>query len=171
MFVLETQPLPRGDSQWFSGHSPLGGARPRLASPDGLRQGLALGGLGSSQGGLSPGLRAGPMTRAKLKGTWRGPEEVWGWAGHGAEAGIRQVARRDLRPRVLSPGRHQDGFHPALRLAQAEAHHRTMAKSSGVCPQPDSSPTSSEPGLFHPCHRQGTAQKRLLQLDSSRVGG
>lgn len=74
MFVLETQPLPRGDSQWFPGHSPSGGARPRPASPDGLRQGLALGGLGSSQGGLSPGLRAEAMTRAKLKGTWRGPE-------------------------------------------------------------------------------------------------
>lgn len=79
MFVLETQPLPQGDSQWFPGHSPSGGARPRLASPDGLRQGLALGGLGSSQGGLSPGLRAEAMMRAKLKGTWRGPE-VWGWA-------------------------------------------------------------------------------------------
>lgn len=93
MFVLETQPLPQGDSQWFPGHSPSGGARPRLASPDGLRQGLALGGLGSSQGGLSPGLRAGAMMRAKLKGIWRGPK-VWGWA----EAGIRQVARRDFRP-------------------------------------------------------------------------
>lgn len=77
--------------------------------PDGLRQGLALGGLGSSQGGLSPGLGEGAITRAKLKGTWRGPE-VWGWVGHGAAVGIRQVVLGDTQERLqaLSPGRHQE---------------------------------------------------------------
>lgn len=71
--------------------------------PDGLRQGLALGGLGSSQGGLSPGLRKGAMTRAKLKGTWRGPEDwgvgwVWGRGRHQAN-GARGYSGKTLDPR------------------------------------------------------------------------
>lgn len=67
-----SQPLPQGDSWRFPGHSPSGGARPRLASlgvlpashPGSARPWRWVVWAGA-RGGLGPGHRAGTMTRAR----------------------------------------------------------------------------------------------------------
>lgn len=107
--------------------------------------------------------------RAKLKGTWRGPE-VWrvGRGGHQASGQERFQALGPKSRKI--PGNVTVGWFSTQVLSwpRQMPTRELKAKSSPVCQQPDSRPTLSGPRLCSPYHhvrqpsRIGTAQKRLF---------